>query len=130
VTTRAISLRHSSGSSSQDVCEGRSDASGVSAGWSFEDGWLPGYPETTGYIIEAFIDAAETLERPDLIGRLTPDRSWYTAATSRSLPSVFRVCPGLCNSLSWTPRDGAIRAAVEMALQIDLHNRAAAISRL
>src|SRR6266481_3349621 len=32
----------------QEVCEGRSDAGGVSAGWSFEDGWLPGYPETTG----------------------------------------------------------------------------------
>ena len=53
----------------QDVCDGRSDAGGVSAGWSFEDGWLPGYPETTGYIIESFIDAAEALRRPDLIGR-------------------------------------------------------------
>ena len=53
----------------QDVREGRSDAGGVSAGWSFEDGWLPGYPEVTGYIIETFIEAAEALERPDLIGR-------------------------------------------------------------
>src|SRR5947208_15813295 len=42
----------------QDVLDGKSDAGGVSAGWSFEDGWLPGYPETTGYIIETFIDAA------------------------------------------------------------------------
>jgi len=53
----------------QDVRDGRSDAGGVSAGWSFEDGWLPGYPETTGYIIETFIDAAEALKRQDLIGR-------------------------------------------------------------
>jgi hypothetical protein len=53
----------------QDVCDGRSDEGGVSAGWSFEDGWLPGYPETTGYIIETFIDAADALKRPDLIGR-------------------------------------------------------------
>jgi len=45
------------------------DAGGVSAGWSFEDGWLPGYPEATGYIIETFIEAAQVLERPDLIGR-------------------------------------------------------------
>jgi len=45
------------------------DAGSVSAGWSFEDGWLPGYPETTGYIVETFIEAAEVLERPDLIGR-------------------------------------------------------------
>ncbi len=53
----------------QDVRDGRSDAGGVSAGWCFEDGWLPSYPETTGYIIETFIDAAEALKRPDLIDR-------------------------------------------------------------
>jgi len=60
----------------QDAREGLSDAGGVSAGWSFEDGWLPGYPETTGYIIETFIDAAETLERPDLIGRANRMIDW------------------------------------------------------
>lgn len=43
----------------QDAREGPGDAGGVSAGWSFEDGWLPGYPETTGYIIETFLAAAE-----------------------------------------------------------------------
>jgi squalene-hopene cyclase-like protein len=53
----------------QDARDRRSDAGGVSAGWSFEDGWLPSYPETTGYIIETFIDAAEALKRQDLIGR-------------------------------------------------------------
>jgi hypothetical protein len=53
----------------QDVREGLYDAGGVSAGWSFEDGWLPSYPETTGYIIESFIDGAEALGRPDLIAR-------------------------------------------------------------
>jgi hypothetical protein len=42
---------------------------GVAAGWSFEDGWLPGYPETTGYIIETFLAAAPVLERPELIER-------------------------------------------------------------
>jgi hypothetical protein len=60
----------------QDVLEGRADAGGVSAGWSFEDGWLPGYPETTGYIIETFIDAAEALERPDLVGRAQRMIDW------------------------------------------------------
>ena len=50
----------------QDVRNQEHDAGGVSAGWSFEDGWLPGYPETTGYIIETFIDAAEALENPAL----------------------------------------------------------------
>lgn len=53
----------------QDVRDGKPDAGGVAAGWSFEDGWLPGYPETTGYIIETFIAAAEYLGRPELIQR-------------------------------------------------------------
>jgi len=50
----------------QDARRGETDAGGVSAGWSFEDGWLPSYPETTGYIIETFIEAARRLGQPDL----------------------------------------------------------------
>jgi len=53
----------------QDVRNGQSDAGGVSAGWSFEDGWLPSYPETTGYIIETFLAAADVLQRPELVER-------------------------------------------------------------
>ena len=53
----------------QDIREGKDDQGGVSAGWSFEDGWLPGYPETTGYIIETFLAAADILQRPELVGR-------------------------------------------------------------
>jgi hypothetical protein len=53
----------------QDVRNGEPDAGGVSAGWSFEDGWLPSYPETTGYIIETFLAAAAILDRPELIER-------------------------------------------------------------
>src|ERR1700726_541193 len=45
----------------QDVRNGMPDAGGVSAGWSFEDGWLPSYPETSGYIVETFIAAARVL---------------------------------------------------------------------
>lgn len=45
----------------QDARDGQRDAGGVAAGWSFEDGWLPGYPETTGYIIETFLAAAAHL---------------------------------------------------------------------
>ena len=45
------------------------DAGGVSAGWNFGDGWLPGYPETTGYIIETFIAASRFLDRPELVTR-------------------------------------------------------------
>jgi hypothetical protein len=60
----------------QDVRKHKPDAGGVAAGWSFEDGWLPSYPETTGYIIETFIAAAEHLDRPELIERAQKMIDW------------------------------------------------------
>ena len=60
----------------QDVREGQHDAGGFSAGWSFEDGWLPSYPETTGYIIETLLAATPILDRPDLIGRAQRAIDW------------------------------------------------------
>jgi len=53
----------------QDVRNQEPDSGGVSAGWSFEDGWLPSYPETSGYIVETFIAAARVLARPELVDR-------------------------------------------------------------
>jgi hypothetical protein len=60
----------------QDVRDGQPDAGGVSAGWSFEDGWLPSYPETTGYIIETFIEAAQRLNQPELAKRAQRMIDW------------------------------------------------------
>ena len=60
----------------QDVRSGESDSGGVSAGWSFEDGWLPSYPETSGYIVETFIAAARILDRQELIGRAQRIIDW------------------------------------------------------
>lgn len=60
----------------QDVRAAAFDAGGVAAGWSFEDGWLPGYPETTGYIIETFIAAADLLGRPELVARAQRMIDW------------------------------------------------------
>ena len=60
----------------QDVRDGRPDAGGVSAGWSFEDGWLPSYPETTGYIIETMLAAASLLDRSELVGRAQRMIDW------------------------------------------------------
>jgi Squalene-hopene cyclase C-terminal domain len=60
----------------QDVRDGRPDAGGVSAGWSFEDGWLPSYPETSGYIVETLLAAARTLSRAALIGRVQRIIDW------------------------------------------------------
>lgn len=53
----------------QDLRDGKTDSGGVSVGWSFEDGWLPSYPETSGYIVETFIAASELLNQPDLLHR-------------------------------------------------------------
>lgn len=60
----------------QDVRAQQGDAGGFSAGWSFEDGWLPSYPETTGYIIETFIAAASVLNRPELVARAQRAIDW------------------------------------------------------
>ena len=66
----------------QDVRDGRSDAGGVAAGWSFEDGWLPGYPETTGYIVETFLAAAPVLQRPELVDRARRMIDWELSLQS------------------------------------------------
>ena len=60
----------------QDVRAGLPDEGGVSAGWSFEDGWLPSYPETTGYIIETFLEAARLLQQPELERRARRMLDW------------------------------------------------------
>jgi hypothetical protein len=60
----------------QDARDGKADAGGVSAGWSFEDGWLPSYPETSGYIVETFLAAAEALQRPELVDRAARIIDW------------------------------------------------------
>ena len=67
----------------QDVRNGQSDAGGVSAGWSFEDGWLPSYPETSGYIVETFLAAAKMLERPDLSRRANRILDWELSLQQR-----------------------------------------------
>ena len=75
----------------QDMRDGRSDAGGVAAGWSFEDGWLPGYPETTGYIIETFLAAAPVLQRPELVERAGRMIDWELSlqAADGAFPGHF-----------------------------------------
>jgi len=67
----------------QDVRNDKPDSGGVSAGWSFEDGWLPGYPETSGYIVETFIASAAALERPELIDRAQRIIDWELSLQRR-----------------------------------------------
>lgn len=66
----------------QDIRDDKSDAGGVSAGWSFEDDWLPSYPETTGYIIETFLAAARILDQPELIARAGRMIDWELSLQS------------------------------------------------
>ena len=75
----------------QDVRSRYTDTGSVAAGWSFEDGWLPGYPETTGYIIETFIAAAAHLEQPDLLERAGRMIDWELSlqAADGSFPGHF-----------------------------------------
>lgn len=60
----------------QDIRDAQPDSGGVSAGWNFEDGWLPGYPETSGYIVETFLAAAAILSRPELVDRTQRILDW------------------------------------------------------
>lgn len=60
----------------QDARSGAQDRGGVSAGWHFGDGWHPSYPETTGYIIETLVAAADRLNRPDLRERASRAIDW------------------------------------------------------
>ncbi|MGA7802182.1 MAG: prenyltransferase/squalene oxidase repeat-containing protein [Gammaproteobacteria bacterium] len=75
----------------QDVRIGCPDGGGVSAGWSFEDGWLPSYPETSGYIVETFLAAARILDRPPLRDRSQRILDWELAIQNAdgSFPGHF-----------------------------------------
>ncbi|MBW4720416.1 prenyltransferase/squalene oxidase repeat-containing protein [Saccharothrix obliqua] len=49
---------------------------GVSGGLDLRDGWLPPYPETSGYTIPTLLRAAERLDRPDLAERAVQIADW------------------------------------------------------
>src|SRR5260221_412849 len=82
----------------------QSGDNGVSAWFSLVNGWQPSYIETTGYIINTFLDASTYLHRPDLqkrailmadfLVKMQHETGGYrTAVPSRgpesALPTVF-----------------------------------------
>lgn len=73
----------------QDQRLGQKDQGGISAGWSFEDGWLPCYPETSGYIIETFLAAGKILNNPEL-----KDRAGQVVDWELSIQNVDGSFPG------------------------------------
>jgi hypothetical protein len=112
----------------QDVRNGRSDAGGVSAGWSFEDGWLPSYPETTGYIIETFLAAADILKQPELAERAQRMINWELSiqlpdgafpghfAETGSRPVIFntgQIMHGMVAGYTQLGREDCLQAAVQ-----------------
>jgi hypothetical protein len=62
----------------------QSGTGGVSAGYSFKRGWMPPYPETTGYIIPTFLAAAKHLSEPQYLERALRMGQWECA---EQLPS-------------------------------------------
>jgi len=112
----------------QDVRNGESDAGGVSAGWSFEDGWLPSYPETTGYIVETFLAAADILKQPELIERAGRMIDWELSiqlpdgafpghfAEVGSRPVIFntgQIMHGMVAGYTQLGREDCLQAAVQ-----------------
>lgn len=75
----------------QDIRHDMPDSGGVSAGWSFEDTWLPSYPETSGYIVETFVAAAALLSRPELLNRANRILDWELSIQNQdgSFPGHF-----------------------------------------
>ncbi|MFE0020196.1 prenyltransferase/squalene oxidase repeat-containing protein [Amycolatopsis sp. NPDC059021] len=55
---------------------------GVSAGYDLTKGWLPPYPETSGYLIPTMLRAADTLDRPELASRAREVGKWLLGLQS------------------------------------------------
>ena len=56
------------------VCNGEAS----SKGYKFGRGWMPPYPETTGYIIPTLLNLAEELDEPDMIATAQRMGVWLT----------------------------------------------------
>ena len=61
-------------SRSQDVTGGK----GCAGIYSFEKGWHPPYPETTGYIISTFLDYAKLTNKEEYVNRARTLGDWET----------------------------------------------------
>ena len=75
----------------QDHCLKNEGQGGIAAGWNFEDGWLPGYPETSGYLIETLITAGTCLDRKPLLESAQRIIDWELAIQLKdgSFPGHF-----------------------------------------
>lgn len=115
----------------QDAVEGGgvARAYGLAENPPFPAGWQPAYPETTGYIIPTFYDAARELDLPDLRERASRMAAWLLSVRTPDggipggvvgespLPVVFntgQVLLGWCRAWEETREDrylDAVRSA-------------------
>lgn len=111
----------------QDQRMDQTDRGGISAGWSFEDGWLPCYPETSGYIIETFLAADKFLHNPNLKVRAEQIVDWELSiqnadgsfpghfGEAASKPVIFntgQIMHGMIAGYLTFNRDECLKAAV------------------
>ena len=112
----------------QDRAGGR----GVSSGYSIIDGWMPPYPETTGYIIPTFYDYAQLTNREEFRARAKRMADWeievqlatgavqagiFKSEQDERQPAVFntgQVILGWCRAFVET-RDGRYLQAAQRA---------------
>jgi uncharacterized protein YyaL (SSP411 family) len=106
---------------------------GVSAGYSIVDGWLPPYPETTGYIIPTLLDYAKEFGRDDVRARALEMASWeievqlpggavrsgvLDGSAKSDVPAVFntgQVILGWCEAHRQSGDDAFLDAAIRAA---------------
>jgi len=124
--------RHHLNATMQWLCRAQDHGggSGVAAGYSLLDGWLPPYPETTGYIIPTFYDYAHLTRGEQFSTRARRMADWeievqlpsgavqagvYRGETSERMPAVFntgQVILGWCRAFSETRDERYLTAAV------------------
>jgi hypothetical protein len=104
---------------------------GISGGYSLIQGWLPPYPETTGYIIPTFFDYNSLVGRQELVTRAVRMADWelsvqlscgavqagvYRGAGTDRRPAVFntgQVILGWCRAYSETKNNSYLQAAMK-----------------
>lgn len=110
---RGVSLQRNLDAAYRWLCEAQ-DATpddGVAAGYSLVKGWLPSYPETTGYIIPTFMTCARVLSKPEARERALRMADWeievqLPSGAVRSGVLGTRVAPAVFNTgqvlFGWT----------------------------
>jgi len=102
---------------------------GLSAGYSFSRGWLPSYPETTGYIIPTFLSYYQLTSEKEYLNRAvrmadwlisiqSTDGAFYEPWTNNPKPMVFdtgQALQGLISIYKKTTQDKYLRAACKAA---------------